>query len=85
MSGPAITDHALLRFLERGAGLDVEQLRSDLSKAFERAHSAARAMGSSDYLIRIDGLTAVVRGDAIITMLPSGSPTSEAHKLKGKP
>ena len=43
MSAPGITDHALLRFLERAGGLDVEGLRLTLGSSLTRAHSAARA------------------------------------------
>lgn len=84
MSGPAITDHALLRFMERGAGCDVEQLRSDLAAALERAHKAARAMGDSDYLIKMDGLTFVVRGGVVTTVMPTGTPNHEARQLRGE-
>lgn len=83
MSGPAITDHALLRFLERGAGCDVETLREQLEQSLARAHEAARKMNSSDYLIKMDGLTFVVRGENVTTVLETGAPGREAHQLRG--
>ena len=81
MSAPVISDHALLRFLERGAGCDVEVLRAQLSASLRRAHLAARSMGGSDHLIKIDGLTFVVRGETVTTVLPSGTASHDAHAM----
>lgn len=70
-SGQAIgiSDHALLRFLERAGGLDIEELRARLASSLARAHLAARSLGGSDYLIRSDGLVYVVRGETVTTVL----------------
>lgn len=71
MSGPKISDHALVRFLERCGGMDVEGVRADMSRSLARAHNAARQMGQSDYLITIDGSTYVVRGEMVTTVMPA--------------
>lgn len=84
MSGPQISDHALLRFIERAGGMGVEPLRNNLSLSLRRAHDAARALGQSDYLIKIDGLTYVVRGETVTTVLDTGHPGKEAHALGRK-
>lgn len=82
MSGPQISDHALLRFLERSSGLDFEGVRAALSTALERAHKAARALGDHDYLVKIGGRTFVVRGDMVTTVLDTGRPSDEAHAIQ---
>lgn len=70
-SGQAIgiSDHALLRFLERAGGLDIEDLRARLASSLARAHLAARSLGDSDYLINSDGLVYVVRGETVTTIV----------------
>lgn len=76
-----ITDHALLRFLERAGGLDVESLRASLAASLDRAHAAARSVTSSDYLVRADGMLYVVRGDAVTTVLDDVDPIRTARAL----
>lgn len=70
MSGPRISDHALVNFLERMGGLNVETLRTLLQSSFDRAHSAARSISDSDYLILADRMVYVVRGDTVTAILP---------------
>jgi len=84
MSGPAISDHALLRFLERGGELDVEGLRQTLSDSLARAHQAALAMGETEYLVKVGNSTFVVRNGTVTTVLPAQNPCSQAHQL-GRP
>ena len=78
MPAPKITDHALVRFLERAGGMDVEQLRADLSASLERANMAARALSQSDFLIRVDGLLYVVRGENVVTVIDDSDPRQHA-------
>lgn len=82
MGAPEITDHALVRFLERVAGMDVEAVRAALSVSLSRAHTAARAMSSHDYLITLDGNTYVVRGERVTTVMDGGSSTSKFHSIE---
>ena len=84
MALPKISDHALLRLLGRHGGFDVEALREELSAVLNRAHHAARAMGDSDYLIKIDGMTFVVRGETVTTVLETRAPAEEAYALRPK-
>lgn len=81
MSGPGISDHALLRFMERGAGIEVEALRAHLAASLARAHRAARSLSDSDYLIKADWLTFVVRGDVVTTVLNDAGPVAAAAVL----
>ena len=80
----AISDHALLRFLERAAGLDIEELRLRLESSLVRAHAAARSLTASDYLIRADGLLYIVRGETVTSVVPDKDPTGCAYTLEGK-
>lgn len=81
MTAPAITDHALLRFLERAGGLDVEGLRLALGTSLTRAHAAARSVSSADYLIKADGMVYVVRGENVTTVLDNKSAAGLAASL----
>lgn len=68
MRAPVVTDHALLRFLERAGGLDVEGVRLAIADGLGRAHAAARAIGAENFQIRADGLVWVMHGDKLITV-----------------
>jgi len=76
-----VSDHALLRFLERAAGLDIEGLRANLNGSLARAHAAARSLSGSDYLIRADGMVYVVRGDTVTTIIEDKDPIGLASTL----
>lgn len=82
MNTLGISDRALLRFLERAGGLDVEGLRSCLESSLARAHAAARSLGDSDYLIRSDGLVYVVRGQTVTTVADDKEPVGLAATLE---
>jgi hypothetical protein len=76
-----VSDHALLRFLERAGGLDIGELRARLTNSLIRAHAAARSLGDSDYLIRSDGLLYVVRGETVTTIVDDGDCRQQARTL----
>ena len=82
MAGLHMTDHAMLRFLERGGGIDVEALRGAIEASLARAHDAARTVSDSDYLVRVDGMTFVVRGASVTTVLPDDHPGQHAAALR---
>lgn len=79
-----VSDHALLRFLERAGGLDIEELRARLTNSLLRAHAAARSLGDSDYLIRSDGLLYVVRGATVTTIVEDKSDAGRAATLANR-
>lgn len=85
MSAPRVSDHALVRFLERAGGLDLEDLRSRLEASLARAHTAARSLGDNDYLIKADGMVFVVRGDTVTTTINESSPHTAANKMANWP
>ncbi|RIV82973.1 hypothetical protein D2V17_14320 [Aurantiacibacter xanthus] len=78
---PAISDHGLLRFLERGGGLDVEALREDLRRSLTRAHRAARQLGVYEYVVKADGMLLLMRGGTLVTVLEEKSPYQSARVL----
>lgn len=84
MTAPRVSDHALLRFLERAGGLAVEQLRQSLEASLGRAGSAAAEIGATEYLIVVDELTFVVRTDTVTTILHDGSPAQRARALRDR-
>ncbi|GAM04829.1 hypothetical protein [Novosphingobium sp. MBES04] len=69
MSGPRISDHALVCFLQRAGAYDIETLRMRISQALARSHEAVRAISDSDYLVRVDGHSFVVRGETVTTIM----------------
>lgn len=80
-----VTDHALLRFLERSGCMDVEGLRETLAGSLDRAHEAARRVTAADYVIRADGLLYVVRINKVTTVLEDESAGHIAMALIGGP
>lgn len=85
MNAPRVSDHALLRFLERAGGLAVEQLRQTLESSLDRAGRAAAELEASEYMIVVDDLTFIVRSDTVTTILPEGTSGSRARALAKAP
>ena len=69
-----ISDHALVRFLDRAGGLDVEGLRVRIERALARAAMVADRVGARDYAIHADGLTYHVRDGTVVTVVPQRRP-----------
>ncbi len=66
-----ISDHALMRWLERTGALDAAAMKDLLAKTLMRSWAAARAMSQSEFLILCDGLVYVVQNDVVVTVLPN--------------
>jgi hypothetical protein len=64
-----VTDHALVRFLERGGGLDAEALRRSISASLERAAALASSINASRYTVTVGGLRYVVVDGHLVTVL----------------
>ena len=69
-----VSDHALVRFLERSGALDIEQLRASLAAGLERGRRSAERIGIGDYVILADGLKFVVQDDVVVTVLDERMP-----------
>jgi hypothetical protein len=63
-----VSDHALVRFLARAGGYEVEAVRAALAASLARAARAAGTIGSGDYVIRADGLSYIVRDGVLVTV-----------------
>ncbi|MFZ5739625.1 MAG: hypothetical protein ACOY6K_22385 [Pseudomonadota bacterium] len=63
-----VSDHALLRFLEKAGGLDVETLRRAMSASIERATAMADKLGADEYAIVVDGFRYIVRCGTVTTV-----------------
>lgn len=65
-----VSDHALVRWLERVGALDTEALRGMLACSLEKAAQAGLALGSSNFLILADGMVYLVRDGVLVTCIP---------------
>lgn len=68
MSAPRVTDHALVRILERVAGFDVEAFRAHVAASLERACDAAEEINENEYTITSNGFRYVVRNGVLVTV-----------------
>jgi hypothetical protein len=66
MSLPFVTDHALLRYLERARGIDIELIRSHIALICGPAANA----GAINY--RLDDVTYVFKRGHVVTVLGHG-------------
>ena len=64
-----VTDHAVLRYLERVHGLEIEDLRAELSRKATRAYAAAESIGGGEYTIKVDGFRMKVQSDHVVTIV----------------
>ncbi|MBY6244086.1 hypothetical protein [Methylosinus sp. Sm6] len=69
MSRIGVSDHALVRFLERAGGFDVEALHASMEASLARAAAVAGALEQSRYTIKCDGLIYVVEHGVVITIV----------------
>lgn len=66
-----VSDHALVRLLERAGGVDFEPLRQALGEGLARSVHAARRLGTAEVHVVMDGLVYVVRDDVLVTVRPA--------------
>ncbi|WP_315742793.1 MULTISPECIES: hypothetical protein [unclassified Bradyrhizobium] len=64
-----VCDHALLRFIERVGGLDVEALRKSLEGSLNRCDLAAAKLHAEEMVIIADGLKYIVVKNVVVTVL----------------
>ncbi len=63
-----VSDHALVRWLDRAGGMDVEAVRLALAAGLDRAAEAARALDQAEFKIKAAGLTFVVVDGVVVTI-----------------
>lgn len=68
-AGIGISDHALVRWLDRTGAMDVEQLRQRLAASLQRACDKAGELDATEFVILADGLVYVVKSDVVVTVL----------------
>jgi hypothetical protein len=62
--------------------VDVEQIRTMLSSALDRAFQAGAAMGGREFIILAEGMVFVVRDDVVTTVIDEDSRHSHARHGK---
>ncbi|KPF98825.1 hypothetical protein IP86_10905 [Rhodopseudomonas sp. AAP120] len=65
-----VSDHALLRILERAGGVDIEGLRRTVALSVGRAAAAAAAIEQNEYKIVAGGLVYIVANQCVVTVHP---------------
>jgi len=80
-----VSDHALLRLLQRAGGVDVEAFRAQIEAALSRAVAKADGIGGGHYRILADGLVYVVRDNVVATVLTDAMPVTDQLRPAGKP
>ena len=79
---PVVTDHALVRYIERVKGIDVEALRGEILTDGRRA--AIKRYGSLKIPLP-DGARVVVKEGVIVTVSPKRQPKVNHSKVKPIP
>lgn len=75
---PNVTDHAVLREIERVHGIDVEMIRKHIAKR------VARAVAQGACGVLSDGVRYIIRGGRVVTVLPGDrSRNAEARQHHG--
>ena len=64
-----ISDHALVRWLDRTGAMDMEQLRAMLAASLDRAFSAAAKLEASRFLVLADGMVFLVQEGTVVTVM----------------
>ena len=68
-----VTDHAVLRYIQRQLEIDVEAIREDLARRFESPHSKRLLEFAADTRCKItvgDGFTYCFNGGSMTTCYP---------------
>lgn len=61
MKAPRVTDHAVLQYLERVKGMNVEQVRRHIERICQNGGGGARS-------VLAEGHTFVIRAEAVVTV-----------------
>jgi hypothetical protein len=64
-----ISDHAVVRFLQRAGGLDIDALRAAMADGLDRAVGMAEELRAERYTIVVGGLRYVVERGTLVTVL----------------
>ncbi|MCJ8142948.1 hypothetical protein MKI84_08465 [Ancylobacter sp. A5.8] len=76
---PHVTDHAVIRYLERSRGFDIEAVRREIGRKVARGVEAG-ACG-----VVVDGVRFILRDALVVTVMDSGSPRGHSPADEGEP
>jgi len=79
-----VSDHALFRWLQRARIIDVEQIRTMLASALDRAFQAGSAMGGGEFIILAEGMVFIIRDDVVVTVVEEDSRHGHARAMARK-
>ena len=65
-----VSDHALVRWMERTGMANLDPVKEAIAASLERAAAAALKLGVAEFLILADGLVYVVREGVVVTVAP---------------
>lgn len=85
MNDPSVnvTDHAVLRYLERVDGIDIAAVRATIRARLARAIAAAASIGLGDDLVVVaPEAIYVIEGGLLITCRPAGHPLSARNRRR---
>jgi hypothetical protein len=78
MSGPRVTDHAVLQYLERAQGVDVESIRRHIENVCRNGKGARSVLA--------EGFCFVMRAEAVVTVYkPARGRHVEHDRVVGAP
>jgi hypothetical protein len=60
-----VSDHAIVRFLERARGMDIQSVRNAI------AYTVQEAVDAGACKISVSGLTYVIEGETVVTITPA--------------
>ena len=64
-----VTDHAVVRWLERVEGVDIAAIRLEIERRAQRCEAAARVAGINDhYAIKSGRVTLILHGQTVVTV-----------------
>lgn len=64
---PIVTEHAILRYLERKYGFDIETIKREILP--DKVIDQYKVLGGGKY--PVDGFKVVIKNNAVVTILPS--------------
>ena len=76
-----VSDHALVRWMERTGLADLEPVREAIAASLSRAAAGALELGVAEFLILADGLVYVVRNGVVVTVIPEDGRHRHVHLL----
>jgi hypothetical protein len=69
-----VSDHALVRFLERAGGFELAPLRGAIQASLNRAVAVADDVGSGSFTVKADGLLYIIENGVVVTIQHDRAP-----------